>query len=207
MDKTQQILDFIKQGNSYADTGRKFTLSRERIRQIANKHYLDIKILKIQNPLKYKKNIISRICAYCFNDFFALNKYQYFCSKECKIWFKIKYGLYSSRYIKINKKILQISHWVIEKSKKRKIRKNEIVHHIDGNPKNNKLSNLRTMTSRAHVKLHNTKYPLDERRKKYNKRAQLRRKTKKYHEWLKNYRKAKREKKIRLQYQEDRVKI
>ena len=39
----------------------------------------------------------------------------------------------------------------------RRLKKNEVVHHIDENKKNNDISNLRLMTRSAHSRLHNLK--------------------------------------------------
>lgn len=44
---------------------------------------------------------------------------------------------------------------VMERKLGRKLRKGEIVHHIDGNKKNNKLSNLQLVKNQSeHIKLH-----------------------------------------------------
>ncbi len=37
----------------------------------------------------------------------------------------------------------------------RPLRSNEVVHHIDGNKRNNRMSNLQVMTRSQHYKLHN----------------------------------------------------
>jgi formylglycine-generating enzyme required for sulfatase activity len=52
--------------------------------------------------------------------------------------------------------------WIAEKRilrGKRKLRKNEVVHHRDGNPTHNALRNLRIMTRGAHNELHERKSP------------------------------------------------
>jgi hypothetical protein len=46
----------------------------------------------------------------------------------------------------------------IIKKLKRNLRKNEIIHHIDGNKQNNKLSNLLLLTKSKHISLHQQAY-------------------------------------------------
>ena len=43
---------------------------------------------------------------------------------------------------------------LIEKSIGRKLSKDEIVHHIDGNNQNNSLDNLEVMAQKQHIELH-----------------------------------------------------
>jgi hypothetical protein len=45
-------------------------------------------------------------------------------------------------------------HIVAEKKLRRRLRKEEIVHHIDGDPKNNKPDNLEIMTRAEHARMH-----------------------------------------------------
>lgn len=46
----------------------------------------------------------------------------------------------------------------MSKKLKRKLKKNEVVHHIDGNRQNNKLENLLLMTKSQHIKFHMMAY-------------------------------------------------
>lgn len=48
----------------------------------------------------------------------------------------------------------RISRYVMEKYLKRKLSSDELVHHIDGNPSNNELSNLELVSRGAHMKMH-----------------------------------------------------
>lgn len=43
---------------------------------------------------------------------------------------------------------------VVESSIGRKLREDEIVHHINGDPKDNRIENLKVMTQKEHAKLH-----------------------------------------------------
>lgn len=56
--------------------------------------------------------------------------------------------------VRINGKKRRVSHLVIERTG-HILKKNEVVHHIDGNTQNNKLSNLSIMSRSDHTKLHN----------------------------------------------------
>lgn len=47
---------------------------------------------------------------------------------------------------------------IMEKELNRKLTEDEIVHHIDGNPENNEVSNLQVMTLKEHSRMHKTKY-------------------------------------------------
>ena len=57
--------------------------------------------------------------------------------------------------ITINKKRVLKHRYIMEKFLNRKLFKNEIIHHIDGNNKNNELKNLIILTQSEHSKLHN----------------------------------------------------
>ena len=48
---------------------------------------------------------------------------------------------------------------VVEQFLGRKLRSDEIVHHIDGNECNNEISNLRVMSSFEHLSLHKAGLP------------------------------------------------
>ena len=45
----------------------------------------------------------------------------------------------------------------------RKFKRWEVVHHIDGNPSNNKLNNLKLMTNSEHRRMHSLKQPRGDR--------------------------------------------
>lgn len=64
----------------------------------------------------------------------------------------LKYRGTGKGYIK---EISQHQHRVVmEKFLKRKLKKGEIVHHVDGDKKNNHLNNLKVMTQSEHASLH-----------------------------------------------------
>lgn len=106
---------------------------------------------------KNRQNGDSVKCIFCGNEFYrrfgeqkkAINK---FCSKDCYSNDRILKAK-KTTYLKngaIHKHIL-----VAEKALKRKLKKGEIVHHIDEDRKNNNINNLAVLPSQTiHAKVH-----------------------------------------------------
>ncbi|MDE2020412.1 MAG: HNH endonuclease [Patescibacteria group bacterium] len=65
---------------------------------------------------------------------------------------KLKYGTGTRGYLKRNGR--HEHRIVMEKYLGRKLRRNEIVHHIDENKHNNDIRNLRVMSQSEHARLH-----------------------------------------------------
>lgn len=61
--------------------------------------------------------------------------------------------------IRVNGKYIKEHRYLMEKKIGRKLKKYEIVHHIDGNPSNNNLSNLLLLSLSEHTSLHNKTNP------------------------------------------------
>ena len=61
---------------------------------------------------------------------------------------------YRYRALKINGKRVDTHHHVMEEILGRKLAKDEVVHHLDGNKLNNDPSNLQVMTRAEHSRLH-----------------------------------------------------
>ena len=55
---------------------------------------------------------------------------------------------------KVNGKFVDVHRSVVEQHIGRKLARDEVVHHIDGNKLNNDISNLMVMTKSAHMRLH-----------------------------------------------------
>lgn len=64
--------------------------------------------------------------------------------------------MYSYKAIKINGVKVDVHRFVMEKFIGRKLKRTEIVHHIDGNKLNNTISNLEIMTLSQHSAMHAT---------------------------------------------------
>ena len=56
--------------------------------------------------------------------------------------------------VRINKKRLKEHRYIMEKELGRKLRKDEIIHHKDGNGLNNRLDNLQIVNQSEHRRLH-----------------------------------------------------
>ena len=55
--------------------------------------------------------------------------------------------------------------YIMEQHLGRKLEKNEVVHHINGNKRDNRIENLQVMTLEEHGKLHHTGRPISEEQK------------------------------------------
>lgn len=67
-------------------------------------------------------------------------------------WKKISY-----ESIRIGNKTIKKHRWIMEKHLNRFLRKNEYVHHINGDPLDNRLENLRIVSASEHYRLHHLK--------------------------------------------------
>lgn len=98
-------------------------------------------------------------CEACSKMFKAWRKEQKFCS----ICWKTK-GELAARTLSVNnyiygtggggKRYLHQHRQIAESIVKRELETNEVVHHMDNNPKNNEIKNLVVMDRRSHSKLH-----------------------------------------------------
>lgn len=57
-------------------------------------------------------------------------------------------------YIKATKQVISYPRYIMAKELGRELTKDEEVHHIDGNPLNNDVSNLLVLTKEEHNKIH-----------------------------------------------------
>jgi hypothetical protein len=126
--------------------------------------------IKIQDESKKKEYI--KICNNCKKEFIAIRKKTktgcHFCSQECSI--KYQKGInhpsynggtsFNNGYLieNVNQKKYKLKHRIVmEQYIGRKLNKNEIVHHIDENKKNNNIENLQLMEKKEHDKYHSRK--------------------------------------------------
>lgn len=84
----------------------------------------------------YRKN--SRLCLGCYNKSQQVKK----CTNNYE-YNSANYTNYLLRHKEVAEKVLE-----------RSLKKREVVHHVDGNPKNNAISNLWVISRELHGKLH-----------------------------------------------------
>ena len=63
-----------------------------------------------------------------------------------------------TRLIRRDGKKVRAHRWIMEQKLGRKLAPNEHVHHIDGNPLNNDLSNLEMLSANQHLRMHKQIY-------------------------------------------------
>lgn len=61
-------------------------------------------------------------------------------------------------YLKDKKKVISYPRFIMEKELGRSLQDKEEIHHIDGNPLNNEISNLEIRVHGEHQREHSTKY-------------------------------------------------
>lgn len=117
--------------------------------------------------IQHEKHVYSE-CSYCKNKIYELasrkiKKKHSFCKNICRIkYFKInppniRNGFWIEngyRVISIKGKPIKEHINVMQNYIGRKLKKNEVVHHINHNRKDNKIENLRLMTRSDHQSLH-----------------------------------------------------
>ena len=106
----------------------------------------------------WKGGLIKKSCIKCKKDFF-IKKYRTktakFCSDECR---KITYPLTRQGYkvIQVNGKPIKEHRYFMEQYLGRKLKSNEIIHHINGVRHDNRISNLKIMNVIMHDKIPNS---------------------------------------------------
>lgn len=107
------------------------------------------------------------VCNKCGTKFYAFNfksKVNKFCSNHCKVFKTGRYiaggyiYIYSPNHPSARKTRYILEHRLaMEKKMGRFLVPTEIVHHINGNTLDNRVSNLKLMTKKEHQILHNGK--------------------------------------------------
>ncbi len=134
-------------------------------RGFCRKHYLDWYNESKGTKTHAKKNIIKK-CLYCGVQFNTNRKKARFCSRKCFWLYNAKPFIIKKGYKKIlmpnhhrsDGKGYVFEHIVIAESKiGRRLKEKEVVHHIDGNKKNNDPSNIQIFKNNSeHMKFHHS---------------------------------------------------
>lgn len=134
-------------------------------------HKRDIKCCspECSNKLKASWDTTKTIhyyCEYCSKDMGTRRngvRDKKFCSNDCKLRaqeLKYKhsdpYGYVNSRVESFGRRT-RYHRAVMEKHLGRKLTRDEVVHHIDGNKFNNDISNLQLLTNSEHARLHSSR--------------------------------------------------
>ena len=115
-----------------------------------------------------KSNKIPIKCNTCKKTYFQIpseivNKKRHFCSMKCRnILYKYSgnpnwkdgKSILPYKTIRINGKQIRRHRYIMEKKIGRKLKHFEVVHHINHNPKDDRISNLKIMTRNSHMLLH-----------------------------------------------------
>ncbi len=126
-------------------------------RSLCLKHYLArVNELRHQHMADgtYKRTMYKCVCINCGRKFPGFRKNQYYCSQDCYNAAKSQEGVNNYVYDAGRKNIWEHRN-VAEDALARKLTTNEIVHHMDGDPRNNALANLMILSRADHASLHN----------------------------------------------------
>ena len=116
------------------------------------------KKVKTTYSRKDRKKYCSKKCFYIYR--IRPRGLNYKIVKINKGWFKYKGGWIDSKGYKQttrNSKNIRFHRLIMENKLGRKLKNNEVVHHINGNKLDNRIKNLRVMLKKKHDELHHKK--------------------------------------------------
>jgi len=174
MIEQREVVRLVRETPNMAKVARRVGLSRERVRQIAKKHGIDIKAVRRNKPFGYLKVYRSQ-CPWCGKTIERVKNHRTFCGRKCHSNYVKSVFQYNNisrdgsfRYRQVAVKV--DGKWttkikareIMAKVLGRKLSYNEVIHwspciylrHLDGNISNNDLSNLRLMSRSDHSKFH-----------------------------------------------------
>ena len=105
--------------------------------------------------MKFGRHSYDCICIVCGKNFHGSEKYTKFCSRECMTKYnRIDSDYTTTKYIAHVKTPIAEHRYIIEQLLNRKLKYNEVIHHLDGTKTNNSLDNLIIVSRSNHRKLH-----------------------------------------------------
>lgn len=132
-----------------ADAGRRYC--HKHFLERKSKQRAERKALGLKVRTTYTNTCM--LCGCCFTSTRKTSKYCKSCYEKMQ-----KFGNSCTNNYVYNKKDYKQSVWqhrqIVEKLLGRKLNTNEVVHHLDGNPKNNELTNLIVLSRQKHGALH-----------------------------------------------------
>ena len=128
----------------------------EKGRRYCREHYLErTRQLAKERYRKFGRYTYECVCIICGKKFRGKEKHSILCSKECfNAYQRIDSTNATDNYLFKKKTSINEHRAIVEELLQRKLDYNEIIHHIDGNPKNNSLDNLIILSRSNHGKLH-----------------------------------------------------
>ncbi len=103
-----------------------------------------------------RKSLVGKVCPLC-DDVFTTKWGKTgatFCSRSCASRGSSRIGPYKYKAVKIDGKVMLAHRFIMEKHLGRLLAEGEIVHHIDGDGRNNVINNLKVMTLVDHAIMH-----------------------------------------------------
>lgn len=128
----------------------------EKGRRYCREHYLERKRKQAkEHYIKFGRYNYNCICVLCGKHFIGARKETRFCSKEClDNYYKIDSHDVMGHYLFKEKTLINEHRAIVEELLHLKLSYNKVIHHLDGNPRNNSLNNLIILSRSNHTKLH-----------------------------------------------------